>query len=151
VLLAVAGSTPSASPQAAQPAPNTTGLVAQGEYLANRVAMCVQCHSPRDAEGNVILTERFHGGAIPVLSPYPNRQFASQAPNIAGLPGHGSDPAASADAAVPDVAAGCASHRRVSPDVLIERRFAQIGVGSCSAKARSDPDLCKSPLDERRE
>jgi len=91
VLLAVAGSAPSASPQAAQPAPNTTGLVAQGEYLANRVAMCVQCHSPRDAEGNVILTERFHGGAIPVLSPYPNRQFASQAPNIAGLPGFTDD------------------------------------------------------------
>lgn len=86
----MAGSAPSASPsspQAAQPASNTAALVAQGEYLANRVAMCVQCHSPRDVHGNVILAERFHGGAIPVLSPYPNRPFASQAPNIAGLPG----------------------------------------------------------------
>lgn len=78
-------------PQSAQPAPNTAALVAQGEYLATRVAMCVQCHSPRDVHGNVILAERFHGGAIPVLSPYPNRQFASQAPNIAGLPGFTDD------------------------------------------------------------
>lgn len=90
VLLAAAGSARTSS-QAAQPAPNTAALVAQGEYLANRVAMCVQCHSPRDIEGNVILTQRFHGGAIPVLSPYPNRQFASQAPNIAGLPGFTDD------------------------------------------------------------
>jgi mono/diheme cytochrome c family protein len=90
VLLAAAGSARTSS-QAAQPAPNTAALVAQGEYLANRVAMCVQCHSPRDIEGNVILTRRFHGGAIPVLSPYSNRQFAAQAPNIAGLPGFTDD------------------------------------------------------------
>jgi hypothetical protein len=37
------------------------------------------------------LSQRFHGGAIPVLSPYANRQFASQAPNIAGLPGFTDD------------------------------------------------------------
>jgi mono/diheme cytochrome c family protein len=90
VLLAAAGSARTSS-QATPPAPSTGTLVAQGEYLANRVAMCVQCHSPRDVHGNLILTERFHGGAIPVLSPYPNRQFASQAPNIAGLPGFTDD------------------------------------------------------------
>ena len=95
VLLVVAGSSRiGASPPAqaaAPPAQNPAALVAQGEYLANRVAMCVQCHSPRDAQGNVMLSQRFHGGAIPVQSPYPNRQFAAQAPNIAGLPGFTDD------------------------------------------------------------
>lgn len=62
-------------------------LVARGDYLTHSVAMCVQCHSPRDTEGNVIETQQFHGGAIPFKTPYPNRPFAYQAPSLAGLPG----------------------------------------------------------------
>jgi mono/diheme cytochrome c family protein len=76
----------------APPAPQgNAALVAQGEYLANRVAMCVQCHSPRDEHGNVLMSERFHGAALPVTSPYANRPFALRAPNIAGLPGFTDD------------------------------------------------------------
>src|SRR5215471_10930991 len=44
VLLAIAASArtaPAPASQAAQPAPNTAALVAQGEYLTTRVAMCV--------------------------------------------------------------------------------------------------------------
>jgi mono/diheme cytochrome c family protein len=77
--------------QAAPAAQSNAALVAQGEYLANRVAMCVQCHSPRDVHGNVLLSERFHGAALPVTSPYANRPFALRAPNIAGLPGFTDD------------------------------------------------------------
>jgi mono/diheme cytochrome c family protein len=85
--------TPAAQPQAQPQAPAaaTGGLVAQGEYLANRVAMCVQCHTPRDAQGNLLLSERFRGGAIPFTSPWPNREFAYRAPAIAGLPGFTDD------------------------------------------------------------
>jgi mono/diheme cytochrome c family protein len=72
--------------QAAAPA-DAAALAARGEYLANRVAMCVQCHSPRDAHGNVLLTQKFRGAPIPVTSPYPEREFAFRAPSIAGLPG----------------------------------------------------------------
>jgi mono/diheme cytochrome c family protein len=62
-------------------------LVARGEYLTTSVAMCVQCHSGRDEEGNILDSQRFHGGAIPVTSPFPYTSWAAQAPNLAGLPG----------------------------------------------------------------
>jgi mono/diheme cytochrome c family protein len=61
--------------------------VARGEYLANRVAMCVQCHSPRDAGGAIRMSEKFRGGAIPFKSPWPDSEWAYQAPSLAGLPG----------------------------------------------------------------
>lgn len=65
----------------------TSSPVARGEYLANRVAMCVQCHSGRDSAGNILESEKFKGAPIPVHSPYPNKEWAFRAPAIAGLPG----------------------------------------------------------------
>jgi len=59
----------------------------RGEYLATSVAMCVQCHSPRDEKGEIIQSRRFTGGAIPFRSPYRNSEWAPVAPNIRGLPG----------------------------------------------------------------
>jgi len=83
------------APQTPAQAPRTSsqgeGDVARGEYLANRVAMCVQCHSPRDAHGNLIEGQHFRGGAIPITSPYPNSQWAFLAPNISNLPGFTDD------------------------------------------------------------
>lgn len=61
--------------------------VARGEYLANRVAMCVQCHSPRDASGAIRMSEKFRGGAIPFKSPWSDSEWAYHAPSLAGLPG----------------------------------------------------------------
>jgi len=66
---------------------DAAALVARGEYLTTKVAMCVQCHSPRDEHGNVLLSQKFRGAPIPVTSPWPERQFAFRAPAIAGLPG----------------------------------------------------------------
>jgi mono/diheme cytochrome c family protein len=60
---------------------------ARGEYLANRVAMCVQCHSGRDVQGNLLESEKFKGGAIPVKTPYLSKEWAVRAPALAGLPG----------------------------------------------------------------
>lgn len=65
----------------------SAAVVARGEYLANRVAMCVQCHSPRDASGAIRPSEKFRGGAIPFRSPWPDSEWAYQAPSLAGLPG----------------------------------------------------------------
>ena len=76
----------SAPPQQAGAA-ESNSPVARGEYLANRVAMCVQCHSGRDAHGNLLESEKFKGAAIPVRSPYPNKEWAFRAPALAGLPG----------------------------------------------------------------
>ena len=49
--------------------------------------MCVQCHTPRDANGNLIETKAFTGAPVPVTSPYLHQQWAFAAPRIAGLGG----------------------------------------------------------------
>jgi mono/diheme cytochrome c family protein len=84
LLLVVTGS--AQSPQAPQ-APKADA-VTRGEYLANSVAMCVQCHSTRDERGNIIEAQKFRGGTIPFTSPWPGgREWPHQAPNISGLVG----------------------------------------------------------------
>ena len=59
----------------------------RGSYLVHDVAMCVQCHSPRNADGELIATRLLQGGTIPLRSPYPKMQWAFRAPRIAGLQG----------------------------------------------------------------
>jgi len=63
------------------------GQVERGGYLVNQVAMCVQCHTPRDANGNLDRTHLLQGAPLPVSSPFPSKQWAFRAPAIAGLPG----------------------------------------------------------------
>jgi hypothetical protein len=60
---------------------------ARGSYLVTHVTMCVQCHTPRDADGNLDRARLFRGAPIPVRSPFPNQTWAFAAPAIAGLPG----------------------------------------------------------------
>jgi mono/diheme cytochrome c family protein len=67
--------------------------VTQGEHLANHVAICVQCHSPRSGEGELDRTRLFKGAPIPVRSPFPAQTWALSAPAIAGLPGWTTDDA----------------------------------------------------------
>lgn len=64
------------------------GNVERGRYLAHHVALCVQCHSPRDAAGNLDATKLLDGGPVPVASPFRDLTFAAAAPRIAGLPGY---------------------------------------------------------------
>jgi mono/diheme cytochrome c family protein len=59
----------------------------RGRYLVTHVAMCVQCHTPRAADGNLDRARLFKGAPIPVRSPFPNQTWAFAAPAIAGLPG----------------------------------------------------------------
>jgi mono/diheme cytochrome c family protein len=63
------------------------GQIARGAYLVNQVAMCVQCHTPRDANGDLERTQALQGAPMPVPSPFPNKKWAFRAPAIAGLPG----------------------------------------------------------------
>jgi mono/diheme cytochrome c family protein len=61
--------------------------VERGRYLAEHVAMCIECHTPRDDQGVLIRSEAFHGAPIPVRQPVQQQQgWALRAPNIAGLP-----------------------------------------------------------------
>jgi len=69
-------------------APGPQGQVERGRYLVERVAQCPQCHTPRDASGELIQTQFLQGAPIPVKAPpFPNTRWAFQAPAIAGLPG----------------------------------------------------------------
>jgi len=71
----------------ASPAAAPEGDVSRGGYLVNRVAMCVQCHSPRDASGELDGTRLLRGAPMPIRSPFPGQVWAFAAPAIAGLPG----------------------------------------------------------------
>jgi len=76
-----------AAPAQQTAASESSSPVARGEYLATRVAMCVQCHSGRDRHGDLLESEKFKGGAIPMTSPYPGKEWAVKTPALAGLPG----------------------------------------------------------------
>ena len=65
----------------------------RGEYIVNNVAMCIQCHTPRNGNGELIRSQLLKGAPIPVSSPYPKAPWATRAPTISGLPGY-SDEAA---------------------------------------------------------
>ena len=65
-----------------QPEKNTE----RGRYLAENVAMCIQCHTPREATGELIPSQAFRGAPIPVRKPGQLSSWAEFAPRIAGLP-----------------------------------------------------------------
>lgn len=76
---------PGARSPAPQGSPQPSPAVARGRYLAERVAQCIVCHSPKDDAGRVLVEQRFQGAPIPVESPYPGQTWAVEAPAIAGL------------------------------------------------------------------
>jgi len=61
----------------------------RGRYLAHDVAMCVQCHTPRDTTGALIEEEEFMGAPFPIAPPWfmPEGAWCLSTPRIAGLPG----------------------------------------------------------------
>lgn len=63
--------------------------ISRGKYFVERVAMCVQCHTPRNQTGELLETRYLQGGPVPVSAP-PNFRidWAYKAPAIAGLPGY---------------------------------------------------------------
>ena len=68
-------------------APTTAEQIQRGKYLVLHVAMCVQCHTPRDQQGRLDETRLLRGAPMPVLSPFPSFAWAFRAPSLAGLPG----------------------------------------------------------------
>jgi mono/diheme cytochrome c family protein len=93
VLLAGVVVAQSASPQAgyaAAPAPTVQGgggNVEHGRYIVHDIAMCGQCHSARDEQGNILESHEFDGGPIPFRPPWPS-DWALYAPRNKGLPGY---------------------------------------------------------------
>jgi len=60
--------------------------ILRGRYLVESVAMCGQCHTPRDSKGELIRSQWLKGATVPVSNPSPNNPWAEFAPRIAGLP-----------------------------------------------------------------
>jgi hypothetical protein len=63
------------------------GNVEHGRYLVEHVANCVECHSARDAQGNIVPGTRFRGGPMVVQPSWPV-DWPNYFPRIAGLPGY---------------------------------------------------------------
>lgn len=60
-------------------------LVERGRYIAHRVGMCIDCHSPRDEKGRFIEDRHLTGSPLPFAPAVP-MPWALAAPRIAGLP-----------------------------------------------------------------
>jgi mono/diheme cytochrome c family protein len=82
--------TPAGQPASAPSA--STGDAQRGAYIAAHVAMCVQCHSPRDERGVLIEGQNFQGGKIPAAPAWSQAgEWAFVAPRIAGLTGYSAE------------------------------------------------------------
>lgn len=63
----------------------STVQVERGRYLVEKVAMCGQCHTPRNAHGEMLTDRWLEGAPIPVTAPAGYASWALVAPRIAGL------------------------------------------------------------------
>ncbi|MGH7852101.1 MAG: hypothetical protein ACREP3_01570 [Candidatus Binatia bacterium] len=70
-------------------APAGTKSIERGKYIVDQLAMCSECHTPRNDTGQLRLAEYLFGAPVPVSAPpYPNVKWALKAPAIAGLSGY---------------------------------------------------------------
>jgi mono/diheme cytochrome c family protein len=65
---------------------------ARGKYVVEGVAMCGECHTPRDSNGNFDRTRWLQGAPVPWLPAKPDSDWPLNAPRIGGTP-----PASDAD------------------------------------------------------
>ena len=61
--------------------------ISHGKYLVERVAMCIDCHSPRNEKGEFIKEKWLAGSVIDFVPTHPMPNWASKAPALAGLTG----------------------------------------------------------------
>jgi mono/diheme cytochrome c family protein len=93
ILLSTAILLIAASALAAEPAKSpakagsTPAQLARGKYLVEQVAMCIDCHSPRDQQGQFIRAKWLHGAPLDFKNIVPMPKWAEIAPPLAGLPG----------------------------------------------------------------
>ncbi|MGC2764765.1 MAG: cytochrome c, partial [Candidatus Acidiferrum sp.] len=59
----------------------------RGRYLVEEVAKCGECHTPRDARGELDQQSWLQGGSIWIEPVRPIQNWADRVPPIAGLPG----------------------------------------------------------------
>jgi mono/diheme cytochrome c family protein len=79
--------TPAAAQKNAASSP-AQSAVERGRYLVEDVAMCEECHTPRDAAGNLDESRRLQGAQIWIMPVHQNPNWANNAPPLAGLGGY---------------------------------------------------------------
>jgi mono/diheme cytochrome c family protein len=57
-------------------------LVKRGDYLVNRIALCGDCHTPRNAKGELDLTKHLQGAPIPFTPKQKPKEWEDHAPDI---------------------------------------------------------------------
>ena len=73
----------------AQDQPKQGAAIDRGKYIVNQIAMCSECHTPRNAAGQLQTTAYLLGAPVPVPAPpFANINWAIKAPAIAGLSGY---------------------------------------------------------------
>jgi mono/diheme cytochrome c family protein len=74
------------------PSSGASGDVARGKYIVESVSVCSQCHTPRDASGQLDRSRWLQGGQVPYQSSRPDMDWPILAPRIGGtLPASDAD------------------------------------------------------------
>jgi mono/diheme cytochrome c family protein len=84
-------SAPAAPQKNATPAAAPQSSVDRGRYLVEDVAMCEECHTPRDSSGNLDESRRLQGAQIWIVPVHANPNWANNAPALAGFGGYSDD------------------------------------------------------------
>ena len=72
-------------PSKVSPAPADDRQIERGRYLVEEVAMCTECHTPRDAKGQLMKEAWLQGAPIWISPVRPIPNWADRAPAIAGF------------------------------------------------------------------
>lgn len=67
---------------------SSAALIERGKYLVERVAMCIDCHSPRTPTGEFDQKRWLQGSVLDFAPRHPIPNWTDIAPAIAGLPGY---------------------------------------------------------------
>ena len=76
---------PAPTAQKASNSPTQEASLERGRYLVENVAMCEECHTPRDAKGNLDESRRLEGAAIWIVPVHRTTNWANRAPALAGF------------------------------------------------------------------
>ena len=66
---------------------NDNAQIERGRYLVEEVAMCAECHTPRDSHGQLEKQSWLQGAPIWIMPVKHIPEWADNAPALAGLPG----------------------------------------------------------------
>jgi mono/diheme cytochrome c family protein len=63
-----------------------SGDIDRGRYLVENVAMCGECHTPRNAQGELLRGQWLQGATVWIVPIIKDPNWAERVPGLAGLP-----------------------------------------------------------------